>query len=261
MANITITTNFHDALQELPIPWLFGGPVGQAEAGALGDVLDGQVDQLRQATKARMPTIGPVDALPHIANDRQLVQGPSESAQAFALRLQCADQQWQYAGSALSILFSLYYQGLAPYALLVQQNGLAFQLTGSLPTFIAGQPWDPTGNLTITNLSTNPLLEATPQPWWTFDLRDYFCSRFALLFPTLPPSWTNVVSPATPSTSPTLSQVNVIRSILRSWAKGSATCVGIYVVTVGRTLGWPVSTLGTAGSPGSPSSNVVVFTP
>lgn len=250
-------TDFKEFLQGLPLPWLVGGPVGQAEAGAIGDVLDDQTDQLDQARKASMPGKGPLDALPHIAADRQLIRGPSETDDQFRLRLKFAWEQWAWAGSALGVLCQLYYQGYGPYAVLVTQNGLAHSLTGTLPAFVPGQPWDPTANLVITNLGTNPTLPSSPS-WWSFDLQNSFCSRYALVFYNLPPSWTSIVSPPTTSSAPSLSDINTLRSILKTWAAGKATCVSIIARTSGKILGWPTTqTLGT----GTLGGSTVVFTP
>lgn len=254
--------NFTDWLKSLPIPWLTGNSAGQANAEVLGNLVDTQTDYTKQAVKAHMPDYAPADALPHIASERGLIQGPSESNASFATRLKFSWEQWQFAGSPLGILIQLYYQGYTNMVL-VQQNGLAFTLTGTLPAFTTPGSWDPTPNLVITNTGTNPNISGTPS-WWTFDLNNPFCSRYALIFPqSLPASWTNVISPPTPTTAPTLSQINTIRSILKTWSAGKATCVGIYAVTQNKCIGYPVRLINSgtyAGSTIGPSS-VVVFTP
>lgn len=252
MANPTTLTEF---LQNLPIPWLCGNPEGQANAGAIGQVLDDQVDQLRQAVKAHMPTLAPADALPHIASERGLIQGPGESNSAFALRLQDAWDEWVWAGTWLGVLAQL--QLSLGYAsgnfIIVQQSGLAYSLTGTVSS-TDPSTW-PT-NLVTTTLGTNQNLSGSP-PWWRFDYAPYGApqpyplnteqqntamgSRYALIFyGTLPASWTNIVSPPTPSTAPSLSEVNTIRKILRAWSPARMTCMGIFVVTAGMSIGWPV---------------------
>lgn len=184
--------SFTEYWQNLPIPWLVGGKNGQADATSQGTVVDQQVSLIKQATKAHMPGQGPADALPHSGGDRQLEQGPAETNQNFITRIQTAWDDWARAGTALELLVQLFWGGF-PNAVIVQQNGLAYSLSGS-PT--AGQ--DPTSLLTITTLGTlgssltpvSPAIRTIPagNPWWTIDSNTNFCSRFAVLFPGLLPS-------------------------------------------------------------------------
>src|SRR5437016_3183615 len=109
-------------LQQLPIPWLVGNTNGKNWAAATGSVLDDQVSQIKQAIKARMTLLAPADALPHIAHERGLIQGPTESNTAFALRLQDAWRAWSYAGTPLGILLQLYYSLGYTDVTIVQQN-------------------------------------------------------------------------------------------------------------------------------------------
>lgn len=233
--------NITQWLQQLPIPWLASNPVGRADVTSYGTVLDGQVDLLRQAVKARMPLIAPADALPHIGGDRALIQGPSESNTNFAIRVQDAWGAWSRAGQPAELLEQLYWDGF-PGAMLVQQNGLAYSLSGS-PT--AGV--DPTTLLVTTTLSANPTISGAP-PWWMFDTSDSFCSRFAVVFPgsTFPPSMATA-------------DLTRLRVIISRWRPAEATCVGIYELTSGRFWGWPIATWG-SGLNWGPSTSVA-FTP
>jgi hypothetical protein len=61
----------------------------------------------------------------------------------------------KFYGRPLGILLGLHYAGF-DNAVLVQQNGRAYQLTLPLPTLIVGQPWDPTPNLVITACDSSP---------------------------------------------------------------------------------------------------------
>src|SRR5260370_17727889 len=96
----------------------------------------------------------------------------------------------KFYGSALGLLLGLYFAGF-PGAVVVQQNGNAFNLTLPLPAFALGLPWDPTPNMVTTALNTNPFvatsvlpilpvsvggaartapaLPAGASPWWVFD--------------------------------------------------------------------------------------------
>lgn len=253
-------SNFVEWWASLPIPWLVSGANGQNEALSNGTVMDGQVDLLKQAVKARMPDYAPADALPHIGGDRLLFQGATESNASFIARLKAAWDDWARAGTQLELLAQLYWIGF-PGAVIVQQNGLAYSLSGA-PT--AGV--DPTALLTITNLSTlgtalppypvysasNPLGYTKTIPsgsqWWTFDNKTDFCSRFAILFPT-----TGGLIAADGSVA--AADVARMGLVVRTWRRASQTCVGVYVLTQGRYWGWPVRTWGAGGTWGP--SNVV----
>jgi hypothetical protein len=180
-------------LQNLPIPWLVGGPVGKAEVTAYGSIIDGIVVKVKDVTRVRFPDFSPPDGLPHIGAERLLVRGPAETDGNYATRLRTAWDDWARAGTALELLVQLWWAGFE-HAVFVQQNGVAFYLSGA-PT--AGQ--DPTSLLVQTNCSvlptamtaqlplpsgiTGPTSIAAGTPWWTFDSEPWFGSRFAILLP------------------------------------------------------------------------------
>lgn len=183
-----IPTTFVAWLQSLPLNWLYGQPVGIADAKSWGQIADDQTALLQQAVKARMPSLAPVDALGHIGGDRVLVEGSTETTANFRVRLNTAWDDWARAGSALELLVQLYWNGFSG-AYIIQQNGLYYTLSGA-PT--AGV--DPTGLLTIGHLSglisaladsADPTRPAIPvgTPWWKFDDDTGHCSRFLVLFP------------------------------------------------------------------------------
>lgn len=181
-------SNFTEWWQNLPIPWLVSGPNGTAEATANGTVLDGQIDLLRQAAKVIFPDNAPSDALPYLAHDRVLIQGPTETEANFRTRLRTSWNDWARAGTPLELLVQLYWGGFGG-AVIVQQSGLAYSLSG-VPT--AGQ--DPTSLLVITTLDAAaiPITPVSPSvntipantPWWTFDSLNDMGNRFTILFPT-----------------------------------------------------------------------------
>jgi hypothetical protein len=77
-------------------------------------------------------------------------------------------------------------------------------------------------------------------PWLLFDLDDDFCSRFSLIFSTVPSSWTDVQDPPTELTAPTSAEVNQIRRLGNRWRGGKATFVSIVVPLIGELWDWPV---------------------
>jgi hypothetical protein len=203
-------------LLNIPITWLFAGPNGKIEWGNVwGPTLDNQITLLRTAIKARFPDYAPSDAYPNLGADRNLVQGPSETSGNFLTRVKTIWDDAARAGTWVELLTQLYWGGFGG-AIVVQQNGLAYNLSGA-PT--AGQ--DPTGLLVITacaTLSVALTSNVTPptgssagrsipagNPWWQFaELRSAnanvsdtdFCNRFAVLFPgpSLPSAFRTVVT-------------------------------------------------------------------
>ncbi len=185
-------SGYRDWLSRLQIPWLVGREFGSAEWGAYGDLLDGEVAKLNDATQASFPEKCAADALPPIASELQLPQGYLESEAAHRIRLRNPWDPWQFAGQHLGLLLALYLDGYTD-AILVQQNGLYHRLTSPL----ADDPIDSLERGTLGELATaltssvNPA--ATPIPagtaWWTFDSDIELCSRFAVLLPTQPPFW------------------------------------------------------------------------
>lgn len=88
--------------------------------------LDMLLEKQNQAMRAHMPTQAPPSALPILGNDRLLVQGPAETNDAFAGRLQSSFDAWSIAGSRRSVLNQLqaYLANLEP------------GLSGSLPSML-----------------------------------------------------------------------------------------------------------------------------
>ena len=174
----------------LPIPWLVAGPNGAADVKAWATVVDQQIALTKQAAKVAMPGQAPVDALPHIGADRQLIQGAGESDASFRIRLRDAWAQWSRAGTWCSVLEQLWYFG-ATNAVIVQPNGLAYSFSGA-PT--PGQ--DPTALVSISNTSatTSTLTSTAPPyrtipagtPWFAFDGNTDMTNRFAVILPSWP---------------------------------------------------------------------------
>jgi hypothetical protein len=215
-------STFVDWYKALPVPWLVAGVNGQSEGSSWPAVVDSQIVLLDAARKVAYPDYAPSDALPNLGGDRKLVQGPAESDANFRIRLKGAWDDWARAGTWLELLVQLYWGGYTG-AVIVQQNGLAYSLSGA-PT--AGA--DPTALLTVTTCATlstaltsnvnPPTATATGRSipsgtaWWQFaesrsananaSDTDY-CNRFAVLFPSALPSQFMTVGTATFTASDT----------------------------------------------------------
>lgn len=176
-------TNLKQWLQGLPISWLVGEEVGRADAGAQGDVYDGQVALLREATRARFPGEGyaPDDALPEIGKDRQLIQGTGESNATFRTRLLTAWDQHALRGTWVELLFQMYFScGIeAGGAYIIQQNGLIYSLSAN-PT--AGE--DPTPLLVVDEAPIDYVtFYPLEVPFRLLGVDREQCVRFAIVFP------------------------------------------------------------------------------
>lgn len=176
---MALPSNLSDWLKSLPIPWLVSRDNGVNDCNAQGAVYDDQVEQLREAVKARMPLSCPADALPAIGSDRQLIQGALESEDDFRARCKAVWEQWELAGTWAELLFQLCFTcGFdAASTYIVQQNGLVYNLSAD-----PGPTTDPTTLLEVNELGLNyNIADGAGYPWWTFDNRDDLCARFAII--------------------------------------------------------------------------------
>lgn len=170
---------------------------GRAQAMAYATVIgDWTIDWMTAALLERMPLQASATAVGLIASDRQLDVVPNEATAAVAARCTQWIKLGKFASSPLGMLLGLHFAGF-DNAVIVQQNGMAYQLQLPLPTIIPGQNWDPTPNLIRTptaalDVALEPVAPSThvipsSTSWWNFDgggcsLTDW-CSRFAVLFP------------------------------------------------------------------------------
>jgi hypothetical protein len=185
------------------------GPKAQAIMGAFaqvaGDLTD---DWMVRTILEQFPEYASAQSIGLIASERQLDGGPQETTAQLASRTTQAAILWKYAGTPLGMLLALHYAGF-DNAVIVQQNGLAFQLQLPLPAIplISGQAWQPQTSLIVTQcdtLATALTSSVTPSrsipagtPWFMFDSNTDFCSRFAILFPGPLPSYFMTVGRAT----------------------------------------------------------------
>lgn len=173
------------------IPWLAGGPNGQAEAGAWPRLIDDILrDRVTQARYQCFAGLCASDALPHLGGDRRLIRGSNELEANFRARLQNPWDQWARAGTWLGMLCQLYWFGITN-AVIVQQNGLQATLTGAPVIGVDPTPLysvTDTAVLSSTLTSTVDNTRSIPAgtPWFYFDGDTDHCSRFAIILPSFP---------------------------------------------------------------------------
>jgi len=251
--------------------WLSTG-VAEKYLAVCGMALDALNEKLRQGMWAHIPTYSTDDALPFIGADRGLVQGPSESAFAFASRCRLAYDDWQHAGSAWAVLrqMILFMSPQSPAVEIVSENSVwqvyaAGSDTSQPPAITVGASnwnWD---------LATTPPSALSPYTggWWRF---------WVILFAT---GSTPFAAPAPfvfgtsgvrigqrPDASIGLnippSTVAGIRSIVATWKSANTWCRWI-VISFDATLFDPTKSAdgthnpaGTFGNWGIVSANVMV---
>jgi hypothetical protein len=235
-----------DLPKRLPPPWR--DERGVAFGRAVGRRLDSVVQSFREAVFARLPVLAPADALKYHGKERQIDRGPTETDEAYALRLQTAWDAWAGddtpftgagggAASHLGMLRALQGIGIPmgpSGAIIVQQNGRYVHLDGA-------------GNLVVGTLMfcvnrQNLAGAIESRPGWTFEARDNFYSEFGIVFPI-----------------PTVFDPAALNAVVTKWRPSKALFIGTWVIESGRVLGWPTGrTLGTEPNLGG---NVVTFYP
>lgn len=106
------STQQRDVVKALSPPWLAQGN-NEKYMYNLGLACDALLEKQNQAMRAHMPTLCTPSALPYIGRDRVMSQGPFESTDSFALRLQAAFDTWQRAGTRRAVMSqsSIYVSG------------------------------------------------------------------------------------------------------------------------------------------------------
>ncbi|HUB09472.1 MAG TPA: hypothetical protein VMB50_20880 [Myxococcales bacterium] len=204
-------------------PRFLSGAYGAAWLAAHGQQKDFLVDRAKQAIKARLPGLGPLDALAAIGLERGIAQGPTESSSSYATRLRQAWQAWATAGSAWGILLQLAAMGYAS-AYVVYPNG---------------RQYGPSSGVTVTNppaLLKGPVWAMSSEDGQADGLNDHIArmwNRSLLLFSPAPASWSG--SPPSPG-SGWSDELNTLRAVLTSWGAGHAAKEGI-AVAVGTSGG------------------------
>ena len=86
--------------------WLQKG-TGEAWLRGVGDEKDEIETCAKDAVKARLPALSPIDALYRMAGERGLTRGASESVESFRARVVDAWDTWLWAGTAKGVLLAL----------------------------------------------------------------------------------------------------------------------------------------------------------
>lgn len=100
------TTTFVDEGQAISPTWLRAHWSSRVEY-SLQVSFDALSDAAGYAIRAGLPSLAPVDALPWLAQDRQLQQGPGETNAAFVSRLQQWMDIWRHAGTSTGLMLAL----------------------------------------------------------------------------------------------------------------------------------------------------------
>lgn len=126
------------------------GPFGSGWLEAHGLIKDGLVEAARQATKARLVTIAPSDALPYAASDRQLEQMPGSAEDAWRARLAAAWELWAWAGTEKGVRDAIdaldLFDPCAIYDYYAWPSGPEERGWSTFWVIVSGGPWTDDGN-------------------------------------------------------------------------------------------------------------------
>ena len=237
----------------------FNGPQFRAFMGGLAAVMDKADVLARQATREGYGGLAEDDkSLGLIGADYGIPSAPSMTTEEYRDLLAYKVPLNQLRGTGLGLCLGLHFADF-PGAVVVQQNGIAYQITGTVDLADIVEPIALPSWITMSTLSdSNPNIPASTDgkpaiaagtiPWWTIDggmdaEGNQWNGRFMVLFPS------DVDDPAL-GTAANLAR---IRRVIRAWRPAKARCAGIVVCTSGKLVGWPprdVADGGTVG-PGS----------
>jgi hypothetical protein len=130
----------------------YTGEWGEAWAGALGTVKDGVRAGVIAATKARLISVGPDDALPYKAWERGLERGPNESATPFRARLKAFPKRAKYFGTDKGIVDALADMGLTAVVVSGRSWG---EHPAKMWVVITDHPWTYTGTWAAEDMLDN----------------------------------------------------------------------------------------------------------
>ena len=239
-------------------------PAARTWLGANGYIKDWLIARLKFGIMQRFPRFAMPDALAQIGIERGLPQAPNEALAVYAERLVNAWTTWQGAGTAQTLLQMLAVFGY-PGVVIVQQNQWAFSLSGTgalvttaLPAYNNGTMDDPArlcqpqwlfslGQPATFAGQTQPqsvITTGTAPADQVGEPENRRWARYLVLFPesALPAGWTDIEAVLTPSTAPSLAEINGIRQLIAQWGPGISACQGITAVTAGQVFGYPALT-------------------
>ena len=154
-------------------PTYMQGPVWSAYLYSIEIMYDDLADTAAYAVRARFPQLAPFDALPWLAQDRQIFQGPSETSTSYVARLIQWLDLWRLAGNSTSVLLAI----LAWLTPLTPQVQTVTSWAGATPgtvwrTYVAGadpfpsQQTIPTPPDTLTVQTANWDWDGSSQPYY-----------------------------------------------------------------------------------------------
>lgn len=238
-----MANNYTDFVKNIPIPWLTSNTNGLKYWAQIANLMDANTESTKDGVMASFPEYCPTDGYSYLGREYGILQGVSETDTAFSYRMRRYWNAWEFSGTALGILAQLYFQGYTN-AYLIQRNGLVFQLNGRPDISNTG---DMTDVLTYWDAGNNPV---TGQPIFTFNDEYNIASRFTIYLP-VPAAWTDIQDPPTNTSSPTISELNIILESINQWKPAKATFDGL-IVSNYWTIGFPKRTISCA--PGSPNA-------
>ena len=158
------TSAFRDLGDSISPSWLLG-PVGSRYRYSMSVMYDTLADGMGYAIRAGLPEYAPPDALPYFAQDRLIIQGPSEPAASYIQRLVQWLDLWRHAGSSMSIMLAaLGYVSPATPEVLMVQSAKDGSVT-SWQTYQAGVEPFPRGQTNPTPPATQTIAPAN----WAWD--------------------------------------------------------------------------------------------
>lgn len=252
-----MSNNYKEYVSEIPLTWLTQGPTGSKYWQQIATIMDNNTDLAKEAVLASFPEYAPDDALQYLGKEFGILQGVDETNDDFKYRMRRYWNAWKFTGTALGVLTQLWFQGYHD-AYCIQQNGLVFHLI-SEPDISNGG--DLPASLAYFDAGTDPI---SGFPTFYLDGND-IASKFAILLTPIPGSWDDIVVPPTTTSSPSISELNVIINSIIQWKPAKATFIGLYIFAATTwTIGWPPRHI--SAPPGNPNainyhSGTVYFIP
>lgn len=144
------------------------GPTFQAYLWAIDLIHDDAIDATAMALRAAFPSLAPYDALPWLAQDRQIFQGPNEPVTSYVSRLIQWLDLWRHAGSDTSVLLGMlsFLYPLTPQVAMVASQG---DIQTKWSVYVAGSTPFPPGQQ---NPTPPAISIVAPQPNWDWDGSD-----------------------------------------------------------------------------------------
>lgn len=192
-------------LQSESAPKALRGKRGSAWMRAHGRAKDWTQDAVRQAVRAGLVAVAPVDALGYDGNERNLPRYPGDTDETYRARLQRAWELWQQAGTRPGLLAVLDALGFANAAIHTARD----------PIPPGESSWPPDGD---------------PSNWsrfWVF--LDVSAGSNPFNWQRVPWGSRRWGDGWTWGSTATRAQISLVRSVIRLWKAAHELCAGIVV--------------------------------